>query len=154
MIYDYDLSAFGRARVFKMTRRLDVNVNAGLEVRQSGKADDPLAHHADLEPRFGNWKARLHLGSALQFGLQSPKHKTDIAVQFFQHITYASGTPCPRTRFYPCKSRRDFTGHTSIQRERERHSVSVHDMLDTTDGLGRNGNGCNRTLLVNKHLSL
>ena len=56
MIYDYDLSAFGRACVFKMTRRPDVNVNAGLEVRQSGKADDPLARHADPKPSFGNYR--------------------------------------------------------------------------------------------------
>ena len=42
----------------------------------------------------------------------------------------------PLTRIYPCKSRRDFTGHTSIQTEGERgrHSVSIHDIYDTTDG--------------------
>ena len=43
--------------------RLDVNVNAGLEVRQSGKADDPLARHADLELTLGYQKVcQLQLG--------------------------------------------------------------------------------------------
>ena len=123
---NYDISAFDRACVFKMTRH-DVNVNARLEVRQSGRADDPLAHHADLEPSFGNWKGRSHLGSFLQFGLESPKHNAELILQsnsFSTSTAYASRTRCPRTRIYPCKSRRDFTGHTSIQRELERERES------------------------------
>ena len=47
--------------------RLDVNVNAGLEVRQSGKADDPLARHTDLKLSLGNLKGSSHARSVTVF---------------------------------------------------------------------------------------
>ena len=52
--------------MFSEWRGFDLNVNAGIEVRQSGKADDPLAYHADLELSLGNRQVQLDLGKSIR----------------------------------------------------------------------------------------